>query len=420
MDFEVEKLAFQLGEVKSETSDLKGGIRNLTNKLQNELENLGNEIESTTNTSAITKKLSSMLDLLVTFQNVTLNALQEVNTQVMDTVDYVTRVNTTLGELIASTQRLTNKADQGSQERAEMKAAMQRGFLAVISEVQSACSYAREQYIHSSCREAAELSHSDLSGYYWVATSPNSAVKVYCDMERHRHWARYGSTEGWMRVAYLNMNDSSHQCPSGFSLRTGDSKRLCQKLTDVGCTSITFPANDVHYGRVCGQVRAYQKGTPDAFRPYESPYFVHSTTIDGQYVDGLSITHGTNPRKHIWTFAAALDSLTSDGSTRECPCTNTGTAYNAYSLIPPYIGTDYFCETASHQHYQHSRFYHEDPLWDGEGCGPTSSCCQFNSPPWFCKELPQPTTDDIEVRVCTDQNYSDEAIPFELIELYVQ
>ncbi len=34
-------------------------------------------------------------------------------------------------------------------------------------------------------------------------------------------------------------------------------------------------------------------------------------------------------------------------------------------------------------------FYNEDPLWDGAGCGPLNT---FNNPPWFYKELPEPTT----------------------------
>ena len=32
--------------------------------------------------------------------------------------------------------------------------------------------------------------------------------------------------------------------------------------------------------------------------------------------------------------------------------------------------------------------YTADPLWDGEGCDETNTCCDFNSPPWFCKDLP--------------------------------
>ena len=41
------------------------------------------------------------------------------------------------------------------------------------------------------------------------------------------------------------------------------------------------------------------------------------------------------------------------------------------------------------------------------------------SPPWFSVELPNPTTDDIEVRLCVPQpTYDDVAI--QLLELYVQ
>ena len=42
--------------------------------------------------------------------------------------------------------------------------------------------------------------------------------------------------------------------------------------------------------------------------------------------------------------------------------------------------------------YNNNYYPDNDPLWDGEGCGPTSICCDFNNPPWFCKTLPQPTS----------------------------
>ncbi len=48
------------------------------------------------------------------------------------------------------------------------------------------------------------------SGYYWVRASNGSAVPVYCDMTR---WC-VGVTGGWMRVAQLNMTDSSYQVES--------------------------------------------------------------------------------------------------------------------------------------------------------------------------------------------------------------
>ena len=67
-----------------------------------------------------------------------------------------------------------------------------------------------------------------------------------------------------------------------------------------------------------------------------------------------------------------------------------------------------------------AQWYYADPLWDGSGCGPTSSCCGFNNPPRFCKQLPQPTTDEIEMRVCVDVPTSNEDVALETVEIYVQ
>jgi len=257
----------------------------------------------------------------------------------------------------------------------------------------------------SSCQGIATQHPLASSGYYWVNSSNGTAVHVYCDMERHC----CGSQGGWMRVAYLNMTDPTHHCPTGFRL-TSHSKRLCERVTRPGCTGLTFVVQNVKYSKVCGKVIGYQYGSPDAFWPY---YHNRALTVDGNYVDGVSITHG-HPRRHIWTFAAAVDEVYTNGYV--CPCTKTDATYTG--VVPPFLGNDYFCDTGSRR--KQYIFYPDDPLWDGRGCGPTSSCCSFNSPPWFCKELPQPTTDDIEVRVCTDERFSNEDITIEAIELYIQ
>ena len=81
----------------------------------------------------------------------------------------------------------------------------------------------------------------------------------------------------------------------------------------------------------------------------------------------------------------------------------------------------YYCETGRRIGTTEGLFYEDaDPLWDGEGCGSTSTCCEFNNPPWFCKQLPQPTTEDIEVRICSSRETDSEDTPIELIELYIQ
>ena len=64
--------------------------------------------------------------------------------------------------------------------------------------------------------------------------------------------------------------------------------------------------------------------------------------------------------------------------------------------------------------------YPNDPLWDGENCSSSSSCCSFNNPPYFIKQLSSPTTDDIEARICFNHASSDEDIAVEVVELYVQ
>ena len=245
------------------------------------------------------------------------------------------------------------------------------------------------------------LPPSSPSGYYWVRASNGSAVRVHCDTTR----SCGGVTGGWMRVADLDMTNSSHQCPRGFQQRTDAGRRTCIPVISVGCSSVNFSAAE-GYSRVCGKIIGYQVGAPDTFNLYSNP------TIDS-YIDGVSLTHG-HPRQHIWSFAAGLDEVGSVPQ-NNCPCTNSGGA-----VPPPFVGNDYFCDTGSKQHYQLGHFYNEDPLWDGAGCGPLNTCCSFNNPPWFHKLLPQPTTDDIEMRVCKNYQRSDEDIAIETIELLVQ
>jgi hypothetical protein len=162
---------------------------------------------------------------------------------------------------------------------------------------------------------------------------------------------------------------------------------------------------------VCGKIRAYQSGTTDGFG-------LRAThNIDGSYVDGVSLTHG-NPRHHLWTFAASLEE-TGRYPIYTCPCINIATADRA-TQPPAFVGNDYFCDTGSSGAANYGRVYIEDPLWDGAGCGPQNTCCSLNNPPWFYKQLPQPTTDDIEMRVCRDQEAIDEDIEIEAVEIYVQ
>ena len=266
------------------------------------------------------------------------------------------------------------------------------------------------------CAEIARRNKSVVtsSGEYWVQNAAGASVRVYCNMKK----ACCGYTGEWVRVAYLNMSNSSHSCPSGFSeysapRRCGYSSYYNSRYrqdTRTGCVKVTYPSNGIEYQRVCGRVTAYQKGTTDAFYSHYSA----GTHITSYYVDGVSITHG-GTKNHIWTFAAAHDELRADQW--RCPCSRVGQNFTGY--IPLYVGNDYFCDAGTSNFPDPAKTYTMNPIWDGSGCGSSSSCCSFNSPPWFCKPLPRPTTDNIELRVCRDQDMSDEDIHIELIEIYI-
>ena len=213
-------------------------------------------------------------------------------------------------------------------------------------------------------------------------------------------------TPGWRRIAFINMTDTSYDCPTGLRL-TSYSKRTCGRshITDGGCSSTTFSVGDLPYSRVCGRIRGYQLGRTGAF--FSS---IHQG-INSYYVDGVSLTHGgAGRRQHIWTFAVGRSEVTSRFPT--CPC---DPASSSTSTAPAFVGNDYFCES---QHI--GVFFPDDVLWDGQNCTSNSTCCQFNNPPWFTTNLPTITTDDIELRICTNDPIMEDDVPIELIELYVQ
>jgi hypothetical protein len=218
---------------------------------------------------------------------------------------------------------------------------------------------------------------------------------------------------GWIRIAYLNMTDPDQMCPSPWTLFTSGNKRVCFRNSSsavAGCDSVFYDSPQQEYSQVCGRIIGYQYENPHGFFPYHE--FRYS--IDTFYIDGISVTHGSSPRQHIWTFAAGWSEVDDHGS---CPCGSP----TQEAAIPPFIGNNYFCETGTIPGPNLSTFYPDDPLWDGEGCGPGHSCeCELNSPPWFTANLTSPTTNDIEVRSCSYQSAARKNVGIELMELYVK
>ena len=236
------------------------------------------------------------------------------------------------------------------------------------------------------------------SGYYQIQTANGGLEQVYCDMEG----ANCGGEGGWTRVFRLNMSDPSSQCPTGFSLTTQGGVRFCSSINTAGvCTGINTDNYGHNYAQVCGFVRGYGFNTPDAFQRSSSQ------PLSGNYVDGVSITYGTPPN-HLWTYAAGSRETRIEEF--DCPC-NTG---NHASIIPSYVGSDYYCESSSFTNTA-------DPLWDGMQCGGDEEpCCTSPTLPWFNRNMLSPTNDDILMRVCLDQPSGDENIGLERAEIYIK
>ena len=221
-----------------------------------------------------------------------------------------------------------------------------------------------------------------------------------------------GGSTGWRRVAYLNMSDPSQQCPSLWREITTPHRVCGRRSPTRSCEGVNYTTGGEQYSQVCGRIIGYQIGSPEAL------YFASiGNSINTYYVDGISVTRGS-PRQHVWTFACGIDEVHTGGS---CPCV-AGSSQAHQNYIPLFIGRNYFCESGKTSGFTDGLFYPDgDPLWDGQGCGPTSSCCTFNSPPWFNVRLSFPTTDDIEVRICCGHGgISIEDVPIQLIELYVK
>ena len=219
----------------------------------------------------------------------------------------------------------------------------------------------------------------------------------------------------WTRMAYLNMTDSSQTCPSAWATVNTPVRACGRQLSNHGsCNSVFYSSNRLSYTQVCGRINGYQFGSPNAFWSYVT----RNISLDSWYVDGVSLTHGPpGSRTHVWTFVNAWYETDIDLN-RICTCMLSNYSEQPFT-VPSFVGNNYFCATGSRGN-PGSTVLHNNPLWDGVGCTGSNTCCQFNQPPWFCRTLPTATSDDLEVRICADQETSNENTYISNIELYVR
>ena len=260
----------------------------------------------------------------------------------------------------------------------------------------------------TSCQDIKKKHPNSPSGMYLIVIPDGETHHVYCHMEE-----LCSSGGGWTRIAYLDMSDSTEECPPRFRLYQSGGVRACgrQSTNDAGCQStVMFPSYNISYSQVCGRVVGYQYSSPDGV---DHTRGTGHNDINSHYVDGISLTHGS-PRQHIWTFIAGY----TEGYERSdviCPCTQSST-----QTVQSFIGSDYFCESGNPDYFDTSgKLYTNDPLWDGKGCSSLEqTCCQVPGLPWFHKVLNSTTTNYIEMRACGDQG--DEDAPVSYYEIYVK
>ena len=232
-------------------------------------------------------------------------------------------------------------------------------------------------HFFSTCSDIARLNSFYASGNYIVKLSAGVLWSVYCDMNR----TFGGNSTGWMRVAELDVNN----CPSGLRHQITKSVKTCVvKQDNAGCTEINYPVNNIQYTKITGQIRGYQVKSSDGFEKHGSTARpINFRNLNNNYLDGVSIsTYG----RHVWSFAAG------------CNCHNTNNK-------PTIIGQDYTCGGSARD----TRYV--GILWASQKCGRNSI--------WFYKVLP-PTTTDIKVRICRDENRSNEDLALKTLELYIQ
>ena len=207
----------------------------------------------------------------------------------------------------------------------------------------------------------------------------------------------------WRQVFYLNVSNEDQSCPGDWNEGTMMSVRGCGGA-DVSCPSAFSDEINTAYNKVCGRVIGIGSGSPDAF----FRFIENQTTIEDNYLDGVSVTHGApGSRTHIWSFGAGHPTGVYSNEAR-CPCDNSNRTIAP--LPPSEVGENYFCATS----------HPGDRLWSGSDCNTASSCCSFHNPPYFSVQLPTPTTDQIELRICSDQELGNERALVLFAEMYVQ
>ena len=208
----------------------------------------------------------------------------------------------------------------------------------------------------------------------------------------------------WCRIVDFDVTEADTTCPTGLIIESAG----CTKLQDDDCGLATFSTGSFEYSRVCGRATGRSSGTPDGF---ESGVKVNGITL----ADGVTLTLSTM-FEHIWTFGAA-----NDETDVPCPFNEDASALDQDTIS--FVEDRYFCDLdpgTGGDSGTNSR-----KLWTGN-CDdlPNDSiafgACNFNGPPYFNVTLDNPSTEDIDARICLNGGPSAEEVFVESMALFIQ
>ena len=255
-----------------------------------------------------------------------------------------------------------------------------------IQELLSLVTYTLSVVSFDSCRAVMQFPHLPC-GVYNIRSFDGTHTQSFCKLNCSNPF------QGWRRIAYLDMN-SSHvsSCPEGFVSRN-DPSACVRGSSSPGCSSVIYHNHNLTtYSKVVGRVHANRYNSPDGFAKFgnDRPDF---PTLDQNYVDGVSITHGT-PRQHIWTVTFSTNNIALNCS-------------SCFRNKPSFINNHYSCEELL-------------VICSTDQCRNAGQRQCMANEEFFYRDLPHAMSDDLEVRVCRDETQGNEDISISLLEIYVQ
>jgi hypothetical protein len=252
----------------------------------------------------------------------------------------------------------------------------------------------------SSCEEVARDSCEATTSYYWLRDL-NGAVSLYkCNMDL--------DGGGYTEIAYLDLNQSTnandctrlHARWERTSVNRGDTPPTRCRLDRAqvfngACEGAYFAAPHL-FRRAMGQAKVYARGSPDAF--------------GGDQIDGLQIVASTGEPAWIYATAYGLSGVGQGASSRYCPCDNPDFAIdNSASLNLDFASNRWSCDARA------SFTDNVVPLFGASACSPVRS--RFFDR--FQQSLGA-NARGLTVKLCRDQDYDNEDISFNFINLLVR